>query len=110
MSVTVNRDGTDAVVVIEGDFDLQTAHEPYEAVVALLAEGQPLSQVVVDLSAVDFVDSTGLGGLIRLQQEVGRSGVRVRLRGLGHRLRTLFDITGLSQEFTIEDAGSTTGR
>ncbi len=104
MSVTIERDGDEVVVAVRGDFDMTVAHEPYEAVSALLAQGEPVADLVVDLSGVDFVDSTGLGGLIRLQQEAGRAGVPVRLRGIGHRLKTLFDITGLNQEFTIEGA------
>ena len=102
MSVTIEQHDRAVVVAVVGDFDLRTAHEPYEALSALLEEGAEVDDVVVDLTAVDFVDSTGLGGLIRLQQEAVRHDIPVRLRGLGHRLRSLFDITGLSQEFTIE--------
>ena len=103
MSVDVRRDGAAVDVVITGDFDMQTAHEPYEALSSLFDTGSAVSGIMVDLTSVDFVDSTGLGGLVRLKQEADRHGVPVRLRGLGPRLRTLFEVTGLNHEFTIED-------
>lgn len=104
VSVDIHRDGSAVVVVITGDFDMQTAHEPYEALTALFEEDHDVSGVLVDLGAVGFVDSTGLGGLIRLKQEADRHEVPVRLRALNQQLQSLFEVTGLNHEFTIDDA------
>ena len=105
MTVQIRRGGSRVVIDIVGDFDLRTAHEPYDAVSALLADGERISEVVVDLQGVGFVDSTGLGGLVRLQHEARQHDTALVLRGPGPRLRQLFEITGLAQEFTIEEAG-----
>lgn len=102
MTVHVDTQADHVVVAISGDFDVQTAHEPYEAVAALLETGERPALVVVDLTDVSFVDSTGLGGLVRLQHEATLHGVPVSLRGMGQRMRSLFAMTGLDQEFTIE--------
>lgn len=104
VSVDIRQDGGAVVVVLTGDFDMQTAHEPYEALSALLEDDHDLSGVLVDLEAVGFVDSTGLGGLVRLKQEADQHGIPVRLRGLNRQLQNLFEVTGLNHEFTIDDA------
>ncbi|MHA3703249.1 STAS domain-containing protein [Jatrophihabitans sp. YIM 134969] len=104
MTVRIRHEGSRVVIDIVGDFDLRTAHEPYDAVSTLLAGGEPISEVVVDLRGVDFVDSTGLGGLVRLQHEARQHDTPLVLREPGPRLRQLFEMTGLSHEFTIEAA------
>lgn len=102
MTVHVDHHADHVVVAISSDFDVRTAHEPYEAVAALLEAGDRPGLIVVDLTTVSFVDSTGLGGLVRLQHEATSYGVPVSLRGMGQRMRNLFAMTGLDQEFTIE--------
>jgi anti-anti-sigma factor len=65
-AVDVLEQETGAVVAIAGDIDLATAPQMVEAVRAELQRGR---DVRLDLSAVTFVDSTGLHALVRLMGE-----------------------------------------
>jgi len=90
------------VVAVSGEVDIATAPKLREKLVELASQGA--QQVVVDLNAVEFLDSTGLGVLI---------GGMKRLRGLDGdltlvctqpRILKVFEITGLNRAFTIYDS------
>ena len=90
------------VVSVSGEVDIATAPKLREKLVELASQGA--QQVVVDLNAVEFLDSTGLGVLI---------GGMKRLRGLDGdltlvctqpRILKVFEITGLNRAFTIYES------
>ncbi len=90
------------VVAVSGEVDIATAPKLREKLVELASQGA--QQVVVDLNAVEFLDSTGLGVLI---------GGMKRLRGLDGdltlvctqpRILKVFEITGLNRAFTINES------
>lgn len=59
----------------------------------------------LDLSEVDYMDSTGLGVFVAFYKSVNAKGGHVKLKGLSSRLKRLFDITGLGDIMDIEAAG-----
>jgi anti-sigma B factor antagonist len=90
------------VLEVSGEIDVYTAPQLRERLIALVEDGA--RQVVVDLSRVEFLDSTGLGVLV---------GALKRLRGVNgdlalvcaqERLLKIFRITGLDRVFTIRDS------
>lgn len=101
MDVTVSsttRNGR-TVVDVTGEVDVYTAPALRERLTALVDAGR--TDLVVDLTAVRFMDSTGLGLLV---------GVLKRIRGLdgqlqlvidAERLLKVFRITSLDQVFTV---------
>jgi anti-sigma B factor antagonist len=78
--MTVARDDQRGclVVVVRGEVDLGTGGRLMEATAEALqqAAGRP---VVLDLSAVGFVSSSGLGQLVALHEEGQRTGTPVRV-------------------------------
>lgn len=90
-------------VRVQGDLDVATAGPFVDDAVASLG-APPLREVVVDLSAATFVDSTGLGALIRLQREARRRGARFRVVGADDRVRKILRITGLDSAFGMPPA------
>lgn len=96
------------VLSVRGEVDVYTAPRLRERLVELVAAGS--RQVVVDLQAVDFLDSTGLGvlvgGLKRLRSHEGD----LSLICTQSRILKVFEITGLTKVFTIyPDIDSATG-
>jgi anti-sigma B factor antagonist len=82
-----------------GEIDLQ--HSPTLRTTLLsLAERKP-PRVIVDLAAVTYVDSSGVGTLVEFKRRLERGGGRVILAGLQPRVRSVFEITKLDQFFTI---------
>ncbi|RCH61742.1 anti-sigma factor antagonist [Streptomyces sp. SDr-06] len=61
-----------AVVAVSGELDLDTCPYVIEATGALSLHGQTL---IMDLSAVTFMDSVGLNLLLRLRQRAEEEGV-----------------------------------
>lgn len=57
-------------------------------------------QLVVDLTEVDFIDSTGLGYLVELQSSTGR-GVGLKVLE-GSQVDRLLDLTGLKSVFSVD--------
>jgi anti-sigma B factor antagonist len=62
--------------------------------------------VVVDLAALTYVDSTGLGTLVRLHASARKLGCEFKLLHLGKQLRNVLKLTNLLSVFgQVEDHG-----
>ena len=85
--------------MIEGELDTFTAPQLKEELEAMeLAEGV---YVEIDLSKLNYMDSTGLGVFVGFYKRAKREQASVKLVGLSSRLRRLFEITGLSDLMEI---------
>jgi len=60
----------------------------------------PATQVVLDLSRVDFLDSSGLGAVVAMMKMAG-PGRRVELAGLTPTVEKVFRLTRMDRVFTI---------
>jgi anti-anti-sigma factor len=85
------------VCVVEGELDLDSAYQLKDAARALIAERGPA--LVVDLSAVTFVDCAGLGALLVLQREAHTRGGHVAVTGAGPTVSRLLRLAGLESWF-----------
>lgn len=93
-----DRDGW-AVLGVTGEVDVATAPRLREQLITLVNEGR--HRIVVDLSAVDFIDSTGLGVLIGALKRVRTHDGNLVLICSEPRILKVFDITGLDRVFSI---------
>lgn len=68
---------------------------------------EALGRVVVDASAVPFIDSKGLEALVDVTDKVAQSGQLLKLCSVNKTLREVLSLTGLSSQFEhFEDANS----
>ena len=83
-------DGRGEVVRVTGELDLDTADQL----------GQALDDchgvVVVDLAQVSFMDSSGLGTLIRARNRLIAEGGSLTVGEVADNVRRLFEVTGLT--------------
>jgi anti-sigma B factor antagonist len=93
-----SRDGA-VLVVLAGEIDLYNADEVRTALTAAIAGGA--TRVVIDMSAVEFVDSTALGVLIEANSKLGAGGLRLAAPQVSTR-RTL-QVSGLDRHLRIHD-------
>jgi anti-anti-sigma factor len=100
----MHDDGTTAVVVAHGEIDLASA--PYLLRTMVAACGLGVREVVVDLAAVTFVDSAGLKALVQGRAEARERGVLFRLDPVAPSVRSVLDLTGLSQLFAFDGSSA----
>ena len=63
-------------------------------------------RAVVDLSAVGFIDSSGIRELLKTQRRLQSAGGELVLRAPSPACRRVLEVSGASVEFTIADASS----
>jgi anti-anti-sigma factor len=95
--VVNTRAGDPGVLVVSGELDIATVDQL--ATLARAALDSAASVLVIDFSGVTFVDSTGLGALVRIRNEAERNGKRVDLVGVRREVRRVLELTGLSELF-----------
>jgi len=86
------------IVAVAGEIDLATVGGLREAISKHLTEGR--AHLVVDLSAVTFIDSTGLGVLVGAAKKVTGAG-SVGLVCTEPRVLRLLTVTGLSRVLLV---------
>jgi anti-sigma B factor antagonist len=97
--ISVRDDDGTATVTVEGEIDVATAPALRDELYRLIEQGA--NRIVVDLSGMDFIDSTGLGVFVGALKRAREGGGGIELRGLKPSARKVFEITGLSSAFTI---------
>ena len=72
---------------------------------SLVGDGiEKYGDVVLQLDRLDYVDSSGLGALIRLMQAARAKGGDLKLTGVPSRLQKMLDLTHLSSQFEIYES------
>jgi anti-sigma B factor antagonist len=88
-----------SLINLEGEVDVYTAPQLKQQIISLLDAGA--QHIMVDLSAVEYLDSTALGvligGLKRLRERDGS----LDLICPSPRIKRIFEITGLDKIFDI---------
>ncbi len=88
-----------AVVSVSGELDMGTSPLLRKCLEAQLEAGR--FDIVVDLLAVTFLDSTALGVLVGSDKSCSAAGGGLRLVFGESRVLKVFEITGLNKAFTI---------
>jgi anti-sigma B factor antagonist len=105
LTYEIERDGDTAVVKCHGRLVAGATEELYREVKDLLPQSK---MVVVDLAELTYVDSSGLGTLVRLYSSARKLGCEFKLLHLGKQLRNLLRLTNLLSVFgDAEDHGIT---
>lgn len=99
LSVSSRTEGERSVVCVVGEVDVYTAPQLRDRLSDLVASGE--HHLVVDLSGVDFLDSTGLGVLVGGLNRVRGHGGSLALVCNTERILKVFRITGLTGLFPI---------
>lgn len=92
------------VLHVVGEVDLAVIEDLKTAVRSCLAGS---TAVAVDLSELEFIDSSGLGALVQLLKEATRDGAALTLTGVRPSTHRLLEVTGLTSvfDFRLTDTG-----
>jgi anti-sigma B factor antagonist len=96
LAVTRDADGC-AVLTVIGEVELEYADQLVETALATITT-EAHQALHIDLSQVTFIDSTGLGALIRIRNATGDA---LALLNPSRQVIRLLELTGLSDIFTI---------
>jgi anti-sigma B factor antagonist len=98
---TREEDGR-AIVAVGGEIDVYTAPKLRDQITELVSNGT--YNIVIDLEAVEFLDSTGLGVLVGGLKKVRAHDGSLELVCSQERLLKIFRITGLAKVFVIHES------
>ncbi|MFE3323725.1 STAS domain-containing protein [Streptomyces sp. NPDC059176] len=93
VEVEVHDPGT-AIVTVRGELDVDTATFLHHHLANQFLHGR--RHLVLELSALDFMDSSGLNVLIRITREARAAQGDLHVAAPTPTVRKLFDLTGLS--------------
>ncbi len=106
LSIHVHVAGDMQIFELTGSLDIATSPTVRAALTSASERGD--HRLIVDLTRIEFLDSTGLGALIGAQRRAKEFGGDVRLIAKEGQILRLLRITGLLRVFsvypTLEDA------
>ncbi len=84
------------VVEVVGEINLSTSQDLKKSF-----EKMPVKKIVVDLTGVSYIDSSGLATLVELLKKTKSQGGSMGLAGMSEKVKSLFEITKLDKLFQI---------
>ena len=103
----IRRSDAHAVVLLSGELDASTAGQLYEQLAELTREG--VVHVALDISGLEFMDSTGLSVVIAEHKRTSASGGELVILSPQSQVQRLFEITGLTEVLHIRSDEPGTG-
>jgi anti-anti-sigma factor len=94
LTVTTTRDSQRVVVALSGELDVNSAPQVAEAL-GQLADGGDVATVLVDVSRLTFVDSTGLRVILAGRERLQTVGATLALDGASGVVERVLEMTGL---------------
>jgi anti-sigma B factor antagonist len=89
------------ILSLSGELDL-AASALLERELASAEAGRP-TRVVVDLTGLEFIDSSGLRTLMQANERASENGHQLALRQGPRAVRRLFELTSTAQRFSFDD-------
>jgi anti-sigma B factor antagonist len=109
LRVSSQSQGDRVVLALAGEIDLYTAPKLQGELTSALAGGKT-ANIVVDMSAVEFCDSTGMNVLLAAHRLATERGGDLTLAAPRPSVRKILEVTGLESVFTIDaDPAAVTG-
>jgi anti-sigma B factor antagonist len=99
LETEVRREGSHAFVVLAGEIDVSTVGLVYERLAELARDG--VCHASLNLSAVSFMDSTGISMLVSEHKRMESMGGELILLAPPSAIRRLLEISGLDTYFNI---------
>jgi anti-sigma B factor antagonist len=102
MELETRDDGGVTIIAVRGDLVIGDAETTFKKTVTRLIEEGRVN-LLVDLSSVGFLDSSGLGALVRALTNTQKEGGQTKLLNAGPQIRKLLQMTKLDSVFEIHE-------
>lgn len=94
LDISSERDGERYVITLTGELDLAGVDRVTQEL--LQAEATDVSEVVLDLEELTFIDSSGIAVILAADARSRADGERLRLNGGSAHVRRVFELSGLT--------------
>lgn len=98
MKHEIRDSGGPVVVAFEGDVDLDTSPAARKVLLECLARKRP---IVVDMSGVSYIDSSGVASLVEAFQGARKAGLAFALASVSDAAMRVLQLARLDKVFTI---------
>jgi len=105
MEINLRTNGTVTILDLKGNLTIGTEEELHSVITQVVTDGQ--KYVLVNMAEVPFIDSSGIGGLIKSFSRVKGEGGKLKLLNPTQTARQLLSITGLLSVFETFDDEAT---
>jgi anti-sigma B factor antagonist len=102
LEIVVERSGNSAVLTPKGDVDMARSPVLRKAIGDAMKSSP--DRLVLDLSAVSYMDSSGLATLVEALQNSRKGAVPLSLCALTPRVRSILEIARLNTVFSLFDS------
>lgn len=100
MTIMHTIQGRHVRVAVKGDLDLKTA-EPLRDALDKLVDRYRDKNLVLDLTEVEFVDSSGLGVILGRYRRLSSQGRQISLTGVKPSVRAVLELAGVDSIISI---------
>jgi anti-sigma B factor antagonist len=104
LRISTSNDGPRCVVHLEGTCDLATIPDLRQALMPL--SPPDVTSLVLDVSELEFCDSTGLGTMLGALRRMNEAGGEFAIAGAHGTVLRLLEITGLDKIVPLIPGGS----
>ena len=102
LSIQVNHSDREAVISLSGRVTIDSSPGLRKQLHALLGQQSPPT-LIVDLSALSYIDCSGIATLVEALRIARQSDTKLQLRGLRDGPRHLLEVTGLLRLFDTNE-------
>src|SRR3984885_1025660 len=109
LEISVDQVGKDATVRLSGRVDVDSSPDLRDRLRALLSEEALPETIIVDLTGVPYIETSGIATLIEALRTARHHQINFRLQGLSGAVLRLFEVTGVLALFKAsgsEQSGS----
>ncbi|MCD6218034.1 STAS domain-containing protein [bacterium] len=99
MDISTREKGKVLIFDVQGDLDAKSASILKEKINEKITDGKSL--ILINLSAVPYMDSAGLGVLVSGLKNANRLSGDLRIWGLQDEVKSIFELTRLNKVFQI---------
>jgi anti-sigma B factor antagonist len=105
LEISVDPVGKDAVVRVTGRIDVDSSPDLRDRLRTLLSEAALPQAIIVDLSGVPYIETSGVATLIEALRAARHRQISFRLQGLSGASLRLFQVTGVLALFQASGSG-----
>jgi anti-sigma B factor antagonist len=102
MEYETRQEGQVTIIALHGELDVSSAPLLRDLLQQLLDQGK--NQFLLDLSGVDFIDSSGLGIFVNAYKRTRSAGGTMKLFNPQEAVRKVFSLTQTDKVFSIYDS------